>query len=107
MCKCAILLLVLAVATTGCATAPRPSAPQPQDSSAPQPQDSSAPQPQPQPQPRVNLSGYSAAFKQGYADGCDSARSLLTRKDGRRFQSDGDYAMGWKDGHSICERRGK
>ena len=95
MCKCVILLLVLAVAATGCATGPRPSGPQPQDSSAPQPQ------------PRVNLSGYSSAFKQGYADGCDSARSLLTRKDGRRFQNDADYAMGWKDGHSICERRGR
>lgn len=95
---CAIPLVVLIAVTAGCATGPRSSARQPQPQS---------PQSQSPPQPRINLSGFSAAFKSGYADGCESARSLLTRKDGRRFQSDADYAQGWKDGYSICGRRGR
>jgi hypothetical protein len=50
------------------------------------------------------LSGYSPAFKQGYADGCDSARASL-RRDERRYRNDGDYTMGWNDGNSVCQRR--
>ncbi len=58
------------------------------------------------PPPReVNLAGYSAEFKQGYADGCESARSLLSRKDQDRYRDEVDYMMGWNDGHSICGRR--
>ena len=72
-------LLVLVLYCVGCATQPQSS------------------------QPQVNLSGYSAAFRQGYTDGCDSARSSL-RRDERRYRSDGDYMMGWNDGHSMCQR---
>ena len=79
-----VMVAVLFVA--GCTTPPR------------------SPAPQPQPQPQVNLSGFSAAFKQGYADGCEHARSLAPRKDEGRFQRDGDYAAGWNDGSSICRR---
>jgi hypothetical protein len=57
-----------------------------------------------QSQPQVNLSGYSAAFREGYNDGCDSARATL-RRDEKRFLGDSDYKMGWNDGHSICQRR--
>ena len=78
-----IMVAVLLVA--GCATQPR----------------------SPAPQPQVNLSGFSAAFKQGYADGCEHAHTLAPRKDGRRFQRDGDYAAGWNDGYSICRRRSR
>lgn len=53
----------------------------------------------------VNLGGYSAAFKEGYADGCDSARGLRTIKNGARYADDVDYMMGWNDGNSICRRR--
>jgi outer membrane biogenesis lipoprotein LolB len=66
-----------------------------------QPQQSQQPQ---QPAKRVNLSGYSTAFKQGYADGCDSAQSAR-RRDERRYQGDTDYMMGWNDGNSACRRR--
>lgn len=52
----------------------------------------------------INLSGYSAAFRQGYADGCDSARSAR-RRDEQRYQKDADYIMGWNDGNSACRRR--
>lgn len=53
---------------------------------------------------QVNLSGYSAAFKQGYADGCDSVRSAR-RRDEQRYQKDADYMMGWNDGNVICSKR--
>ena len=59
----------------------------------------------PQSTPRqVNQSGYSTAFKQGYADGCDSVRSVR-RRDEQRFQTEADYMIGWNDGYSICRRR--
>jgi len=54
--------------------------------------------------PAVNLSGYSASFKQGYAQGCESVRASRQR-DERRYQSDDDYMMGWNDGYSVCGRR--
>lgn len=52
----------------------------------------------------VNLSGYSAAFRQGYADGCDSARAAR-RRDEKRYEKDADYMMGWNDGSSMCSKR--
>lgn len=52
----------------------------------------------------INLSGYSAAFRQGYADGCDSARGAR-RRDEQRYEKDADYMMGWNDGSSACSRR--
>jgi hypothetical protein len=55
--------------------------------------------------PEVNLSGYPGEFKQGYADGCDSARGWRTRKDEARYGEDVDYMMGWNDGYSVCGRR--
>jgi outer membrane lipoprotein-sorting protein len=64
-------------------------------------------QPSSAPQPQVNLSGFSATFKQGYADGCQHARSQLPRKDLRQLPREGDYAAGWNDGYSICRRRGE
>jgi hypothetical protein len=51
--------------------------------------------------PRYNLTGYSAAFKQGYADACATPR----RRNSERIKSDGDYSMGWSDGSSACRSR--
>lgn len=56
------------------------------------------------PAPNVNLSGYNAAFKDGYADGCDSARAAQ-RRNAKRYGTDTDYTMGWNDGHAMCARR--
>jgi hypothetical protein len=53
----------------------------------------------------VNLSGYSPSFKQGYADGCNSAESRSQRRNESRYKSETDYMMGWNDGFSICQRR--
>lgn len=63
-----------------------------------------ASRPAPVPQPKVNLSGYPPAFRAGYADGCASVNAARKR-DEARFKSDANYAMGWRDGYSICKPR--
>lgn len=88
------------VLVTGCATAPREQPPVRRD--APSPSQPSTQRPAPP--PPVNLSGYSAAFKQGYGDGCASARGTM-RRDDARYRSDNDYMMGWSDGNSVCRAR--
>lgn len=56
--------------------------------------------------PGVNLSGFPPAFRDGYADGCNSAKMLLgSKKDEPRFKSDAQYAQGWRDGYDICKKR--
>jgi hypothetical protein len=57
---------------------------------------------QPAPPP-VNLSGYSAAFKQGYTDGCASVQRQ--RRDENRYKTETDYTMGWNDGYSVCGKK--
>ncbi len=53
--------------------------------------------------PSYNLSGYPLAFKDGYVDGCETAKDSPYRfKDERRFVSDNQYRMGWSDGFDIC-----
>ena len=54
--------------------------------------------------PSVNLSGFPLEFRQGYADGCDSAGGVMKR-DAKRFEADAQYAQGWRDGTSICRSR--
>lgn len=61
--------------------------------------------PERRPGQQVNLSGYSPSFKQGYSDGCESAGSRGQRRDEKRFKTEADYAMGWNDGFSVCQRR--
>ena len=54
---------------------------------------------------QVNQSGYSAAFRQGYAAGCDSVGALRPQREEARYKTDTDYMMGWNDGYSVCQRR--
>ncbi len=54
--------------------------------------------------PGVNLSGYPAAFRAGYVDGCNSVDGVRKRDD-VRFKNETDYAQGWRDGNDICKRR--
>ena len=54
--------------------------------------------------PAVNLSGYSQAFKDGFAAGCKTARGTPT-KDEARMRSESDYKLGWEDGSSVCAKR--
>ena len=56
--------------------------------------------------PAYNLTGYPPAVRDGYIDGCESAkRSDYARKDAARFASDAQYSMGWNDGFGICGKR--
>lgn len=65
-----------------------------------------APMQQPQPPAtHVNLSGFSLSFKEGYADGCESAGARRQRRQVERYKSDADYRQGWNDGLSACRRR--
>jgi len=54
--------------------------------------------------PRFNLSGYSAVYKNGHADGCASADGSR-RRDESLYRADTDYMMGWNDGRSACARK--
>jgi hypothetical protein len=56
--------------------------------------------------PAYNLSGYPPAVRDGYIDGCESAKKTpFARKDARRMASEAQYEMGWNDGFSICARK--
>jgi hypothetical protein len=56
--------------------------------------------------PKYNLAGYPPAVREGYIDGCESAKNTrFARKDARRFADDAQYAMGWNDGHAICGKK--
>ena len=57
------------------------------------------------PPPAYNLAGYPLAMREGYIDGCESAKgTALGRKDAKRFAADAQYSMGWNDGYSICRK---
>jgi hypothetical protein len=56
--------------------------------------------------PKYNLAGYPPAVREGYIDGCESAKgSQFARKDAKRFAADAQYEMGWNDGHAICKKK--
>ena len=57
----------------------------------------------PSTRPTYNLSGYPPAFKDGYIDGCETAKkSTYSFKDDQRFTEDNQYRNGWKDGYNMC-----
>jgi hypothetical protein len=58
------------------------------------------------PRPAYNLAGYPPAVRDGYVDGCETAKeSSLARKDARRIAGDPQYAMGWNDGFALCGKK--
>ncbi len=58
------------------------------------------------PRPTYNLAGYPPPVREGYIDGCESAKkSEYGRKDDKRFAADAQYRMGWNDGFAICAKR--
>jgi hypothetical protein len=58
------------------------------------------------PRPTYNLTGYPPAVRDGYIDGCETAKGTsLGRKDARRFASEPQYSMGWNDGFAICRAK--
>ena len=89
--------VIVALLLSACASAP-PQAPSPPPKAQPLPRNA-----EPPPAP-VNLSGFPLAYRQGYADGCASAKGA-ERKDAARFGSDTNYNMGWQDGIALCRKR--
>jgi hypothetical protein len=56
--------------------------------------------------PTYNLAGYPPAVREGYIDGCETAKATrYGRKDATRFANDAQYQMGWNDGYGICGKR--
>ena len=56
------------------------------------------------PRPTYNLTGYPPAVREGYIDGCESAKhSSYAHKDAARMTNDPQYSMGWNDGFSMCK----
>jgi hypothetical protein len=56
--------------------------------------------------PTYNLAGYPPAVRDGYIDGCETAKGTqYGRKDAGRFASDAQYSMGWNDGFGICRKK--
>lgn len=56
--------------------------------------------------PAYNLAGYPPAARDGYIDGCESAKkSRYAKKDAGRMASDTQYQMGWNDGFGICGKK--
>src|SRR5438034_1338615 len=93
----ALLLLMV----TGCGVAPR--LPEPETQRVETPREATERRAKAT-RPAYNLAGYPPAVRDGYIDGCESAkRTAFARKDARRMADDAQYSMGWNDGFSICK----
>jgi hypothetical protein len=93
------MAMLLALVAAGCATAPRAPVDRPETPVQASERRAKAAA------PTYNLGGYPPAMRDGYIDGCESAKgSALGRKDPKRFADDAQYAMGWNDGNSICRK---
>jgi hypothetical protein len=88
-----------AMLLAACASAPPPGV-TPPPAGAPAPQAPPLPRTAEPPPPPVNLSGFPLPYRQGYADGCASARGA-ERKDATRFSAD----TGWQDGLWQCGKK--
>jgi hypothetical protein len=92
--------LLLAAA---CVSPPRPLAPPPH---VPEPEVAAQQRRQQAARPAYNLTGYPPAVRDGYIDGCESAKkTAYARRDARRMDADPQYKMGWDDGFSICKKK--
>ena len=109
----AILLVTTILGCTPTTTSQKESQPvsppsPPPSTSTPPPTSTAPPSPSPAPQPTrpvYNLTGYSPSFKDGYIDGCETAKKTANgAKDEQRFAGDKQYRLGWNDGFSLCGR---
>ena len=97
-----IVVVAVALAVAGCAVAP----PAPVAPSRPETPREGAERRAKAARPTYNLTGYPPAVREGYIDGCESAkRTPYARKDAARMSSDAQYSMGWNDGYSICKSK--
>ncbi len=94
----ALTALLLAAACAGPRLAPPPDKPEP-PAAAQQRRQQAA-------RPAYNLTGYPPAARDGYIDGCETAKkSPYARRDAKRMAAEAQYEMGWNDGFSICSRK--
>lgn len=102
--------LMLIIFLTSCATTSQlPPPPKPAKPSSSVTQPKPVPRPAgplpPSTRPTYNLSGFPPATKEGYIDGCETAKKTRWGyKDEARYTNDLQYRMGWDDGHGICGR---
>ena len=95
------LAVAFVLVAAGCATV-RPAAIPTQPESAKQAQERRSHAAR----PTYNLAGYPPAVRDGYIDGCESAKHThYARKDIKRMSDDAQYAMGWNDGYGICGKK--
>jgi hypothetical protein len=93
------LAVLCCIAIAGCVTTPTAVAPvEPPPVAAPMPRNAEPPP------PTINLSGFPLPYRQGYADGCASAKGA-ERKDAARFGADPNYRTGWQDGIALCRKK--
>ena len=96
------LAVILTFLAAGCAAVPPAPEPAPQ---AETPQEATQRRAKAAP-PTYNLTGYPPAVRDGYIDGCESAKKTPhARKDATRMAGDPQYSMGWNDGFSICKKK--
>ncbi len=97
--KLTYLVILIVLVLSGCATLePTPTPPENIERPA-------GPLP-PSTRPTYNLSGFPPATKEGYIDGCETAKkSEYGFKDLERYESDGQYRMGWDDGFDLCRAK--
>ena len=95
-----LLCLALAAASAGCVSVRPPPVPEPLRVETPA---QAIERRANASRPAYNLAGYPAAVREGYIDGCETAKkSDYARKDAKRFATEPQYSMGWNDGFGIC-----
>jgi hypothetical protein len=96
-----LAVLTLTLLAAGCAAVPKAPPPDKPESPA-----QATERRQKASKPTYNLAGYPPAVRDGYIDGCESAKkSEWGRKDAKRFAADAQYSMGWNDGFGICGKK--
>jgi predicted small lipoprotein YifL len=99
-----LLLATTVVALAGCAA--RPVAMPPPVDTAPESPAQAQERRSQASRPTYNLAGYPPAVRDGYIDGCETAKGTrYGRKDAKRFAADAQYSMGWNDGFGICGKK--
>ena len=94
--------LLLTLLAAGCAAVPQAPEPEPNVETPAQATERRAKASR----PTYNLTGYPPAVRDGYIDGCESAKkTTYARKDAKRMADDPQYSMGWNDGFSICKKK--
>lgn len=91
-------LIMMLLVASGCAVLREPPAPDRPETAA-----QAAERREKASRPTYNLAGYPPGVREGYIDGCESAKKTqYGRKDPQRFANDAQYKMGWNDGFGIC-----